>query len=367
MTFERPELAAWLPVAVLLVAGAVLWQWRRAVRLRDAYGGAEAARRLTGRSLGTFPGLRLLSVILAVTALLLAAAGARRDAGPPPPPPTPLDVVIALDVSHSMTARDVEPSRMERAKAAATALVEARIADRVAVTTFAGWPYPLVPLTDDADVAEYFLPWVSPAMVDDRHQGTALASTLGHARRTWEARPRPDAVSVLVILSDGESHGAGEEIVDSVAALADAGVRVWVGGVGTEEGAPLFVPRSSQAPLLDGSGGQVVAGYDPELLREIARAGGGGFHAIEDDDGIRALAAELRALSGSLEGSDGAPFDPTALLVLLGLAFLVVDAVRDAGVLERRRKARTRGNEAGDRGAEGWDGVGRRETAVAKT
>lgn len=336
MTFERPELLPWLPVALVLVAAALVWHWRRTVRLRDAYGGEAPARRLTGRTLGRFPGGRLLSVFLAATALVLAASGVRRDTGEPPPPPTPLDVVIALDVSHSMTAADVEPSRMERARAAAQAIVDQRVADRVALTTFAGWPYPLVPMTDDLVVAEYFLPWVRPELVESRQQGTALAAAIGDAGRTVRTRERGDAIPVLVILSDGEAHGAAPAVLDSARVLADAGVRIWTGGVGTEEGGALLVSRSSGAPLLGGTGAQVVAGYDADLLRDIARIGGGAFHDIGSDGGLRDLTAELQALRGARSATRAEAFDPTGLLVLVGLVLLLLDAALDVGIRRGR-------------------------------
>lgn len=339
MTFERPELLPWLPVALVLLAAALVWQWRRAVRLRDAYGGEIPARRLTGRTLGRFPGGRLLSVFLASAALVLAASGVGRDSGEPPPPPTPLDVVIALDVSHSMTAADVEPSRIARARAAAQAIVDERVADRVALTTFAGWPYPLVPMTDDPVVAEYFLPWVEPELVESRQQGTALAAVIGDAGRTVRARERDDAIPVLVILTDGEAHGTAPAVLDSATALADVGVRIWTGGAGTEAGEALLVSRSSGAPLLGGTGAQVVAGYDADLLREVARIGGGAFHDIGDDQGVRDLLADLRALRGGDSGTRTAAFDPTGLLVLLGLGLLILDAVLDVGIRHGRRHA----------------------------
>ena len=340
MSFERPELLPLLPMALLLVTGAVLWRWRRGVRLVRAYGGREAATRLTGRSaLDAFPALRLLSVVLGLSALLLAAAGAGPGDEEPPVPPTPLDLVIALDISHSMTATDVAPRRMERAKAAAQALVDARVADRVAVTTFAAWPYALVPVTEDASVADYFLPWIEPGLVDDRHQGTALAAVVEEAVQTLEARPRPDAVPVLVLVTDGEAHGTAPAVVEAAEAAASAGIRIWTAGVGTPEGAPLFVSRRSTAPLLGGSGGQVTAGYDPGLLQDVARIGGGGFHEIGSDAGIDALVADLLSLRGGAGDVEEGSADPTGVLVLLGLLLLLLDAALDAGLLERRRRA----------------------------
>ncbi|MDX1493442.1 MAG: VWA domain-containing protein, partial [Longimicrobiales bacterium] len=310
MTFERPDLLVFAPLLTLVVVAAILWQWRRSVRLVKAYGGREVARRLTGRLLGGFPAARLGCAALATLALVLAASGVRPDAGEPPPPVTPVDLVVALDVSHSMTATDVEPTRFDVARGTLDRLLDARVADRVALSLFAGWPYGLVPVTEDPDVVEYFSPWVEPRLLAQRDQGTALAEVVDHAVETWQARARDDAVPVLLVISDGEAHGAAPEVLAAISRATDAGLRVWTAGVGTAEGAPLFVPGSTGAPLLEGSGGRVVAGYDPELLREMARSGGGGFHELTTQSDADALIDELRSLGGRVEAPQDLPFDP---------------------------------------------------------
>lgn len=338
MIFERPDLLAWAPVAILLLAAGIVRQWRRSLRLARAFGGPTAARRLTGRWIHRFPAARLSCVSLAALAIVLAATGVHRDPGESPPPPAPLDLIIALDVSHSMSAADVDPSRAGRARQVVRRILEERVADRVALTLFAGWPYGLVPVTDDERIVEFFLPPVDPELVPQRDQGTSLAAVVGHAAETWGARARPDAVPVVLVVSDGEAHGRGAAVLDSIDAATAGGLRIWTAGVGTEEGAPLLVPRSGGAPLLEGSGAQVVAGYDPDLLREMARRGGGVFHDIGDEGGERALLDDLRDLGGDQdEGENPAPFDPTALLLLIGLALLGTDAILDSGVGSRRR------------------------------
>lgn len=341
MTFERPELLqALAPIVALLVAG-ILWQWRRSVRLADAFGGADSARRLTGRSLRRFPVARLTCVLLAATALTLSASGAREDVGEPPPPPTPVDMIVVADVSHSMTGADVSPSRFERARELVAEVLEARVADRVALTLFAGWPYVLVPVTDDPAVVDYFIPAVAPELVERRDQGSALAAAVEHAVGVWQDRSREDAVPVLLVVSDGEVHGAGAEVLAAVEGAVDAGLRVWTVGVGTTDGAPLTVAGSGGAPLLDGTGRRVVAGYDPGLLQEMARIGGGGFHELGTGEGPGDLVEELRALGGEADEETVEAFDPAWILLLAALSLLAVDASLDSGAWARRR-VRTR-------------------------
>lgn len=341
MIFERPELLQALPPVVALLVAGILWQWRRSVRLVRAFGGRAPVRRLTGRSLHRFPVARLASVLLAAVALTLVASGAREDTGEPPPPPTPVDVMVVLDVSHSMTGADVAPSRFERGREVVEEVVEARVVDRVALTLFAGWPYGLVPLTDDPTVVDYFVPAVEPELVARRDQGTALPAAIEHAVDGWQDRSREDAVPVILVVSDGEAHGAEAEVLDAVRRAVDAGLRVWTVGVGTEGGAPLTVAGSGGAPLLDGTGSRVVAGYDSGLLRDAASIGGGAFHDLATDGDVGGLVDELRALGGEAEDARTEAFDPTLILLLTALSLLAVDAILDSGAWGRRR-SRTR-------------------------
>lgn len=335
MTFERPDLLVAIPVALVLIVAAVLFQWQRGARLVRAYGGPEAARRLLGRDLTPFPALRLLVLLLLTGAIGLAGAGVRRAEVAEAPPVAPVDLIMAIDVSHSMTGTDVEPSRAARARELVEAILEAGVADRAALTLFADWPYGLVPLTDDPRVPAFFGPWITPDLVVTRDQGTSLANLIGHSRGVWEARGREDSNPILLIVSDGEAHGDDVAVLDSVAALTASGIRVWTAGVGTAEGAPLFVPRSEGAPLLDGSGAQVVAEYAPELLEAMADRAEGAFYDISDNSGIDRLVDELRREAGVGGATPELPVDPTAWLIMAGLALAVLEARLDT---HRRRE-----------------------------
>lgn len=339
MTFERPDLLIAIPIALVLLTGAVLFQWQRGVRLVRAYGGPDPARRLLGRDLSPFPALRLFTLLLVIGTLGLAGAGLRPGEVEEVPPVAPVDLIIAVDVSYSMTGADVDPSRAGRARELVDAILEAGVADRIALTLFADWPYGLVPLTEDPDVPAFFGPWIQPELVATRDQGTSLASLLGHSRAVWESRGRPDSNPVLLVVSDGEAHGDDVAVLDSVAALTAAGIGVWAAGVGSAGGAPLFVPRSEGAPLLDGSGSQVVAEYAPELLRAMAEAAEGEFHDISDNSGIDGLVDDLRREAGVGNAAPELPTDPTSWLIMFGLALAVVEARLDT---HRRRKEGSR-------------------------
>ncbi|MDA0329684.1 MAG: VWA domain-containing protein [Gemmatimonadetes bacterium] len=330
MTFSRPDLLIFGPAAVLLMLTAIVAQWRRTRRLVDAYGGVKAARRLTGRSLDRFPWVRAACLLIAASGLTIAAAGPEREAGQVMEPVTPVDLVVTIDVSLSMSANDVAGGRLGRAKELLDRLTEALPADRIAVSLFADWPYRLIPLTDDPAVVTFFTPSLAPELMALRDQGTSLASAITHAQRTLEARPRPEVRRIVLLVTDGESHGQTDVVMDSVSALVSLGTTLWTAGVGTAGGAPLYTPGSDGAPLLDPAGEQVVAGYDPSLLAAMASAGGGEFHDISDDGGVRALVRALGDVSGTVEADDQDEA-PLPWLPLLVLPLLLWDAVSDSG------------------------------------
>lgn len=339
MTFTRPEFLGLAPIAALLLIGGLVWYWHRARRLVDAYGGPGPARRLTGRSLEAFPLARLVCLVAATTALTVAAADPQPDEGEPPPPSTPIDLIVAVDVSHSMTAADVDSSRIGLARNVVSQILDERVADRVSLSLFADWPMGLVPLTDDPDVISFFTPWLDAELMVSRDQGTSIASVVGHAVATWEARSREGTLPLLLLLTDGEDQGSRDAILDSVTVAATAGVVVWTAGIGSEGGTPLFAPGTDDVPMLDGSGEPVTTRANTDLLRDIAVAGGGAFHDLSSPADARRLVDDLRDLGGPVAPEGPPTRSPVTLLLLVAFALLVTDALLDAGRLRRRRTA----------------------------
>jgi len=336
MTFTRPELLALAPIGVLLICLSVTAQWRRGRRLVEAYGGPAAAARLTGVRLERFPVSRFTSLVLATVVLSGLAAGPERDQGEALERVRPTDLIVVVDVSLSMTAADVEPSRIGRARATVDALAEALPADRIALSLFADWPYRLVPLTDDPDVVQFFTPWVVPDLLGDRDQGTSLASAVSHAHRTLEARSDGDADRIVLLITDGEAHDDAPMVLDSIRDVAARGTSVWTAGVGSPSGAPLFALdaeglRLEGAAVPDPSGDPVVASYDEALLRDFATAGEGVFHDVGGANGVRALLRDLRDASGIADEEEGTQGSGASWFILLVIGLLLWDTTADSG------------------------------------
>ena len=326
MTFARPMLLLLLPVAVGLAAFALARTTRRLRRLAEGFGGAAAAARLTTRELTRFPRRRLRVLGLAATVMVLAAAGVGLGPGISLNASRPVDVVVALDISASMGARDVPGGRMGRAKEVLGALLEALPGERVGLVVFADWPHALAPITDDQRVVRFFADSLAENFLGERDQGTRVSAALGEARRQLDARHEPDRERVIVLVTDGEAHEDEFAVVDGAATAAAGGVRIWVAGIGTAEGAGLG--EGAGAPVTDAGGATVVSRLNERLLRRLARAGGGGYLNASDDRGLAELADRFRRVPEDDEGSGG-PADPATWLILLALVLVAADGLMD--------------------------------------
>jgi Ca-activated chloride channel family protein len=298
--------------------------WRRLRRLEQGFTSA-AFRRLLPAGLGRFPSARFLCLVGGGLALGLAAAGPAWTL-PEGDERPPLDVAIAVDLSLSMSATDAAPSRIARAREIIAQLSEELPSVRFSLVVFAGWPYTLLPPTDDASLVRYFAQSLDVGLVPPFNNGTALAEALETSRYALESRPSEDARQVVLLITDGGGE-ANEAALDNAAWLQEGGFEVWVAGLGSDTGTPLFVEG---APLLN-EGAPVVASLNEPLLRDIAAAGGGRYVDVTRDDGFEALLADLRDASGDTEGPPPPPVDAAFLLVLLAIPLFLWEAAADLG------------------------------------
>jgi Ca-activated chloride channel family protein len=324
--FERPELLALAPLAAILFAFTVGAHWRRLRRLATAYE-LTALRRLLPTDPGRFPTQRFLCLVCAGALLGLAAAGPILWDPEPPEPATPLDVAIAVDLSLSMNAADESGSRIERAREAIDRLTEELPSVRFSLVVFAGWPYVLVPPTDDPDVIRYFIDSLQPEVVQEVDWGNSLGSTLELAGSALESRPSEDGRQAILVISDGDVFEEEDVLVRAAADAAARGFAVWVAGLGSEEGSPISVAGE---PVLDPVGRAVRTSQNADLLRATAEAGQGRYEDITEDGGLDSLVDDLRDLSGDSREGPAEPFDTTALFALLAIPLLLWEGVVDA-------------------------------------
>jgi len=324
---ERPEYLALAPLAALLFALALGAHWHRLRRLAKAYE-LPALRRLLPVRVDRFPTTRLLLFVGSGVLLGLGIAGPVWMEPERPEPPDPLDIAIVVDMSLSMTADDVSRSRIERARTAIELLTDELPSVRFSLMVFSGWPYVLVPPTDDRGIIRYFIDSLQPELVQEGDRGNSLAAALELAGSTLASRPRPNARKAILVISDGDLYEDRDAAVKAASEAEAGGFEVWVAGVGTEEGVPLSVGGE----LVRDAGGQVVrVGQEVDLLRVVADAGGGTYEDITEEAGLRSLVSQLQQLSGDSDEGPAEPFDTTYLLALLAIPLLLWEGFIDSG------------------------------------
>jgi len=236
-----------------------------------------------------------------------------------------IDVVVALDASKSMLARDVAPSRLDRARLELSTLLDELKGDRVAIIAFAGDAFIQCPLTSDYGAARIFLRAIDPQQMPQG--GTNIGSALLLARQVFENADRGSKDKVVVLLSDGEDlSGAIDEGID---ALKEINAKVFTVGIGSDQGEPIPV-LSDQGEVVgykkDEHGVTVITRLDRAGLTRVAKDTGGEFYFQPRGVAISEVVKLIDTLQKSelesrLTMKYGEIFQP---FVGLGLFFLIV-------------------------------------------
>lgn len=197
-----------------------------------------------------------------------------------------IEVMVVLDVSRSMLAQDVQPSRLARAKMEITKLLGNLREDRIGLILFAGQAYVQLPITSDFVAARQFISSVSTDMISQ--QGTALGAALELAYSSFS--PDQQVGKAIVVISDGENH---EDDPLAVAQQAEAhGIVIHTVGIGSPNGAP--IPLQAGGLKRDGEGHTVVTRLDEQTLAQVALAAHGVYmQATNSTSGLSPIVAEL--------------------------------------------------------------------------
>ena len=205
------------------------------------------------------------------------------------------EIVICLDVSNSMLAEDYSPNRLERAKLAISRLTDKLRDDRIGLIVFAGTSFVQLPVTTDYVSAKMFLGTIDTGSVPV--QGTAMGDAIYTGIRSFSAQSEKSRV--IIVISDGENHE--DDPVAAAKEASDNGIRVYTIGVGSPDGQPIPFEGSL---MKDKDGEIVVTRLDEEMLRKVAKAGGGAYvHAGNDEFGLNPIVDDIRRLEDEEYGS----------------------------------------------------------------
>lgn len=321
-----------LTVPVILI---IIWYRLRGVRkAQKKYFSEELFDSLRKGYWQAGSSVKTILFILGFTFLLVALAGPKVGTEVREVKRRGIDMLIALDLSASMNAEDVRPSRLEKSKFEINRLIERLKGDRVGLVVFTGEAYLQSPMTLDYSALKLFLEIVDtdqmPSSATDFN--AAMETALAAFESLEENENSAEAAKVLLIISDGEDHG--QSFDESLADLIQNSIAVYTLGIGTSEGTTIPLYESSTGQLIgykrDRAGKVVTTSLQRDVLRQIASKANGNYYEIErGNDGIDAFLARVDELEkGEFSSQEYADFkNQYQWMAALGLLCFVCSAM----------------------------------------
>lgn len=326
------SLYLWL-LALIPAAIALLW-WRsyQARARQEKYFSPELFKSLRKGFWPLGNRLKNISMLAGLFFLTVALAGPKIGTEVREIKRQGIDMLVALDLSASMNAEDVRPSRLEKAKFEINRLIERLRGDRVGLVVFTGEAYLQSPMTLDYSALRLFLDIADTDQMPS--SATDFKSAMGTALDAFEALEDNgnDAAKVLLIISDGEDHGQSyDEVLDE---LIEENILVYTLGIGTNEGTTIPLYEEGTDNLVgykrDNSGQVVTTKLQSQTLRNIARIGDGEYYSIErGNEGIDAFLARMDELEkGEFASQEYADYkNQYQWMGVLALLFIVVSVI----------------------------------------
>lgn len=325
--FANPEYLYLLLAVPLLILIFVINRIRQN-RAVEQYGDKKVVLRLLPDLSSARPVVKLILAILALVSLSLMLARPQFGSKIEDVKRKGIEVIVALDVSNSMLAEDIQPSRLERAKQAVSRLVENLTDDKIGLIVFAGDAYIQIPVTADYVSAKMFLSTINPSAVPK--QGTAIGSAISLAMRSFSQGQ--DKSRAVIVITDGENHE--DDPVAAATEAAKQGIVVHTVGIGSPDGVPISLTVNGKREFLkDHEGNTVITKLNEKILQETAIAGNGKYvRATSASLGLEQILSEIRKMSKQeIEGkifteyNDQFQFFAGLALIFLIAEFLVME------------------------------------------
>lgn len=257
-----------IPILVLIFLLYQLWKTKKQKRFAEA----DLLSKLSPEKSVLKSVLKLVVLLLGIFSLILALANPRIGTKIETVKREGIDIVFAIDVSKSMLAEDVAPSRLEKSKQVVSQIINTLGADRVGIVAYAGSAFPVLPITTDYSAAKMFLQQMNTDMLSS--QGTAISEAILLSSTYFDDI---NTNKLLVLLSDGEDHE--QNIAEALLKAKENNLKVLTIGVGTEKGEriPIKISGVTHGFLRDMNNDVVITKLDSQILREIARESGGSY------------------------------------------------------------------------------------------
>ena len=333
MKFATPE---YLYLLLLVPLAIVIYNYACYRRKRNIkrYGDPELTARLIPSYSSTRSRVIFWISLLAMALIIFALARPRYGKGKTTVTTRGVEMVVALDISNSMLADDIQPNRLEKAKRLIKRLAEQLKGNKIALVVFAGDAFVQLPITDDYISIEMFLESISTNLVS--RQGTDIAAAINMASRCFT--PNDKIGKAIVLITDGENHEGGAE--EAAKQASESGKKVFILGIGTAKGGRIPLPGGNF--LRDRDGQVVVTKLNEEMAMNIAKAGNGMYLQVDNtNEAQKILSDQLDKMTKDetttdvYTGYNELFLYPVAIAFVLVLMDLVTVAMTD---IRNRRK-----------------------------
>ncbi|OUD36972.1 VWA domain-containing protein [Flavobacterium sp. FPG59] len=315
-----------LPLVVLVFLFNLYWKRKK----QREFGDLEMVKKLSPDSSMFKPVLKIVILILALLGLIIGLVNPKIGTKMETVKREGIDIVFAVDVSKSMLAEDIAPSRLDKSKQIVSQIINQLGSDRIGIVAYAGSAFPVLPITTDYSVAKMFLQSMNTDMVSSVgtsfNEAIKLSSTYFDDKKTSK---------LLIMISDGEDHNEGAEAAAEEA--AKLGIKIITIGVGTEKGGTIPLKRNGvvEGFKKDSNNEVVITKLVPESLTLIAKTTKGGY--VNGNNTKEVLEYVKNALNNiqktEFEATEMADFQ-SQFQWFLGFAFLLLFA--DVFLLERK-------------------------------
>lgn len=258
-----------VPILVVLFLFTAYWKRKK----QREFGDLEMIRKLSPETSVFKPVFKLVVILLALAGLILGLVNPKIGTKMETVKREGIDIVFAMDVSKSMLAEDVAPSRLEKSKQIVSQIINQLGNDRIGIVAYAGSAFPVLPITTDYSVAKMFLQSMNTEMVSS--QGTSLEEAIKLSLSYFEEKSKTS--KLLILISDGEDHSEGAK-----AAAEEAnkqGMRIITIGIGTEKGGTIPLKKNGvvESYQRDNNDEVVITKLNRSSMESIAKATKGGY------------------------------------------------------------------------------------------
>ena len=258
-----------LPVVVVVFLINLYWKRKK----QREFGDLELLKRLSPERSNFKPVLKLIVMLLALAALIFGLVNPKIGTKVETVKREGIDIVFAMDVSKSMLAEDVAPSRLEKSKQIVSQIINQLGNDRIGIVAYAGSAFPVLPITTDYGVAKMFMQSMGPGLVSS--QGTSLDEAIKLSGTYFDDKSKTS--KLVILISDGEDHSEGAEAAAEEA--KKMGIKIITIGLGTEKGGTIPLKKNGivESYQKDNSGEVVITKLNQAGLTTIAKITGGGY------------------------------------------------------------------------------------------